>query len=348
MSCQFGQRKGRARLSTIGTKHCRNETLLVKQGGEFMQHPVVRLHNENGVLVLRDGVVASFFLRASHQEIGKQAAAVFSRYVNFIGTDRLTWFAGETQWEQLGAAEFAQLHQEMAACQPEWSVLIDAVDSSLEVPGFRFRYRGKWLADPVFSPWESAVSSITLWFPTEFFNQLGAVAFREGISSIVHDLPFDSGYVSPAFCYLEGDAELVAFREIRRLAFRYPGIDVYDLLQTGFLIGQQLKGAYWLNFLGPAVVANNVEKIEALTALLSSDPNASVETIAADSLIVTLGSEPNLADADSQANVDAYRTFTRVMQECIASNIGQFTCFDEQDMDTWRRRFISSDAAGMT
>lgn len=312
-----------------------------------MHHPVVSLHNENDGLVLRDGVVASFFLRASHHEIGKQAAAVFLRYINFIGSGRLKWFAGETQWEQLGAAELAQLHHEMSACQVEWSVLIDAVDNSLEVPEFRFRYRGKWLADPVFSPWESAVSSITLWFPTEFLNQLGAVAFREGIISIVHDLPFDSGYVSPAFCYLEGDAELVAFREIRRLAFRYPGIDVYDLLQTCFLIGQQLKGAYWLNFLGPAIVATNIEKIEALTAQLSRVPNASVEKLSVDSLIVTLGSAPNFAGPDSPANVDAYRTFTQVMQECIASNIGQFNCFDEQDMERWQQRFISSDAAGM-
>lgn len=305
-----------------------------------MQHPVFRLNNANDICVLRDGFIASFFLRASHNEIGKHAAEVFLRYISFIGSDRLKWFAGEEQWEKLGADEFDQLYNEMSACQPEWSSLVDAVDNWLEVPGFRFRYRGKWLDDPVFSPWESAVSSITVWFPTEFLNQLGTVAFREGIISIVQDLPFDSGYVSPAFCYLEGDAELGAFREIRRLAFRYPGIDVYDLLQTGFLIGQQLKGAYWLNFLGPSVVANNIEKLKSLTEQLSRYPNASIEKLPSDALIVTLGSEPNFGDTNRQANVDVYRTFYQIMQESIATNIGQFDFFDEQDMDRWVHRFI--------
>ena len=235
-----------------------------------MKYPNIRLADEQGTDVVRDGLIATFFMRASHLKVGPAAAVAFDRYSSIVGLDKLNWAIGSEQWERIDKEQIEDLRQEMAQPEPAWTSLVDVAGSGQGPPSFRFRYGGKCLEDPTFVDWDTAISSVTCWFPMEYLAEVGPARFRQQIISIAEVLPFNTGYSSVAFVYKEGTAELAAFSGIRKLALRYPGIDVYDLLQTEFLQGTFLRGVYWLTFIGPPVL-ERLGGVSVLQSLINDD-----------------------------------------------------------------------------
>ncbi len=303
-----------------------------------MKCPKIRVSDESGLLVVRDGFIATFFMRASHSEIGPSAAVAFERYIKIVGEDKLKWIAGADQWEAVGNQRIDDVRKEMRDAKENWTSHIDLVDSDEDPPKFRFYYNGKCLSDPTFESWDSAVSTVNFWFSTEFIESRGFDSFRQEVISIGEALPFNTGYGSMAFVYSEGDSELAAFSAIRQLAFRYPGFDVYDLLQSGFLAGTQVRGAYWLNFLGPPVL-DEMGGFSSIQSKITNDL-IKVEKLDSNKCLVTLGPEPECGDVNRKQDLPLHQELSKAIEGFLSRNIGDFSRFSSEDTERWRRRFL--------
>ncbi|WP_414639288.1 type VI immunity family protein [Archangium sp.] len=93
---------------------------------------------------------------------------------------------------------------------------------------------------------------MSFWLPTEYLEEHGPGLTRELALELATPLPFCSGHAGLSF---NCDTSLVGVeREVRKLCFRYPGMDIPDPSLLSYEIGTRVRGPGWLTFLGQPVL----------------------------------------------------------------------------------------------
>jgi hypothetical protein len=294
------------------------------------RYPRLRRYARNGRLTLREGLLACFFMRRSHQELGTTVARYLSTYRQAIEPGRLGWYVDmEGAMRPLDEEGWAYVRSCLLE-SPGCNLILE--EHPNQVGAFRFEYRGKQLDSFPFAGNPDEVSEVSFWLPVEYLEERGPGAVRELVMELARELPFNSGYVSLAFNHL---GVLGVERIVRELCFRYPGLDVHHLSDTSQSVGTRARGAYWLNFYGQPLVSQ-LGGAETLRARLTL-PEVSIQEMERDRLMVSLGEWPEVGDAEEPRS---YRALARVLEPYLSEEPIRWHSFTAEDMRRWQCRFL--------
>jgi hypothetical protein len=203
--------------------------------------------------------------------------------------------------------------------------------------GFFFAYKGR---TPYRRPSFDSVSVLLISLPTEYLEERGAEAVRELALSIAAELPFQSGHAGLALdCW---GAEYRRLDTLRHVIFRHPGFD-FRIADVSDNMGDHVDGVHWLNFLGPPFL-KRLGGAAGLRRRLQS-PSTTVQRVARERAVVSLGPWPEVGDVTLGDNLPAYREFARVIERFAEPSPWSEQCGrrvrpgDDMELVRWWYRF---------
>ncbi|KFE67805.1 type VI immunity family protein [Hyalangium minutum] len=276
--------------------------------------PRIRLLPELGddAVVARDGVAICFFLPHSHKEVAHAIWRALETYRRSIPPEALPWYVSndgdylpldEKGWEQ---TRYTLLERPWGSA---WIVQLE--EDCSQVGGYNFEYVGRWLNDPEGLNRQGSATGVLFTLPTEYMVEHGPGHVRALALELARELPFSFGYASLALIAPQG-RWFAARGAVEPLLWRYLGLDVYKLMETGACIGSQARGAYWLTFLGQPLLGQ-VGGEEGLRSKLAF-PQVSVQPLEGERVLLTLGEWPKLLDTQKGETGPEYRALARVLE----------------------------------
>lgn len=258
----------------------------------------IAFEDRNGNVVARDGIVCVLFIRRPHREIADHIGALFERYCALVGDGTLTHVEVGEEDKPLTSRRRASTRKKLSAKGAGAGpgneyVSVSGGFTDYDVATYRFEYHGFDLLRP------DAASSVELWFPTSFVDQVGGQGgLANEILALVADVPLSSGYCSLAFNYEEHRRIVAEMHVTTPLADLHPGLDVHHTASTGAYIGDHVRGAYWLTLLGPTMLERLGLSEEQLRDALD-EPMIEVSA-AGTTIAIRAGDElrPGFAEAD--------------------------------------------------
>jgi hypothetical protein len=301
------------------------------------QIPTIRVRNDYGDLVARDGVVLCFFMRRSHGEVAPAVWNALQAYRRAILPQVLGWYGsddGDTLplddkgWEHIRwrIIERASVN----AC------IVELQENSSGGGDYHFDYHGRVLDSPLYyNHKEGVTSGMAFSFPTEYLLEHGPAHLWAVAIEISRELPFSFGYASLAFIAPRG-TWFGMRRALLSTLKRYPGLDLYHVADTSRLIGTGARGAYWLTFLGQPLLGQ-VGGLEGLRPQLAF-PEVTFEPMEGDRLLLTLGEWPEALDTEKGAVPPQYRALARLLEPYFCEEGGDWPPLNRAFMHRWLRR----------
>ncbi|MFY0524996.1 DUF3396 domain-containing protein [Archangium gephyra] len=296
--------------------------------------PRIRIHAENGYLLVRDGLALTFFMRHSHAKISQGVHRSLEAYLRAVGPSALTLYADEDgDHQSLDGAGWVRVHGTM---QHPRMAMVDLSGAGNNQQSYRVIYRGRFLEGPSLKNKPGAVSAISFWLPTEYLEGHGPERVRELAMELASPLPFCTGYAGLSLnCatkleHMQGDTP--------KLRFRYPGMDVPDMSWVSLHIGTQVRGPSWLTFLGQPVLGE-LGGVSGLRAQLRH-PETTVQEMEGDRAVVCLGPWPEAGDTEQGNVLPAYRELARVLEPWLYHEPQLHTVQSMEDTRRWERRFL--------
>ena len=297
-------------------------------------YPRVRIAAEHGELLVRDGLTICFYLRRSHQEVAQAVLRSLESYLRVVGEDSLGWYVDtEGEMQRLEGEGWKHIRRELLEAR---SPMIQLRESPGGASAYAFEYHGKWLEDPRRAQASQAVSAACFWLPTEFLEAHGPERVRALALEMAALLPFGSGHAGLSFNALTG--LLSGPEPWRRMAFRYPGMDLLELGELSLHLGARVRAPHWLTFLGQPVVGE-LGGAEGLRARLSS-PGTAVESLEGDRIAVTLGHGPEAGDLEAGRDLPRYRELARVLEPWLYQRPVAPRDLSAEHRRRWERRFL--------
>ncbi|SEM74536.1 Protein of unknown function [Stigmatella aurantiaca] len=301
----------------------------------IQRYPRIRIHSEDGTLLVREGLSISFFMHYTHAEIAQGVLKALEHYRSAVGPEGLGLYADdEGGWWTLDAegwdAVRHQLHHPHRAS-------VHLVGTSAEQRRYRFDYDGKRLGAPALAREPGAVSAVAFWLPTEYLEAQGPEQVRALAMTLAAPLPLCSGHAGLAF---NGALDRASVKqELHPWRFRYPGLDILDLDRHSWNLGTRVRTVSWLTFLG-APVLEELGGAAALRSLLSW-PDTQVEAMEGGRAVVTLGAAPEAGDTEAGELLPGYRELAHVLEPWLYQEPFQpGSGFTEDELRRWERRFL--------
>jgi hypothetical protein len=298
-------------------------------------YPKIRIRARDGFLWVCDGLSACFYMPRNHAELAQGVLRSIETYQRAVGPQALSWYAdGDGEWQRLDEHEWEHLRRELLA-RPYASIHLAGASDNEE--RYLVDYLGKSL-DPssiFYSPEE--VCAVSYWLPTEFIEHHGPQKTRELLLELAAPLSFSTGHAGLSFnCHLD---ESGVAREVRRYCFRHPGMDVLHPSSTTLRIGARVRGPSWLTFLGQPVLGE-LGGASGLRSRLHT-PGTTVQELAGDRAVVTLGLWPEAGDTEQGKDLPAYRELARVLEPWTLWGEGESLLgLDADEARRWERRFL--------
>ncbi len=301
-----------------------------------VSYPNVRVKNEAGRLVVRDGFVLCLYLRASHRALASRAAETLEAYRRFVGPDALSMYVDEHGYPaRLTESGWTKLMGEVSdESRNTYSLMVG--DSASEVSDFWVEYLGRGMDEALLSRWPDAVSYISLWFPSEFVDERGAAAMRSFAVDVWERLPCSHAFAGLSFNYSRGADEADAFSEIKKLCFSHPTLAVHHPASGSFDIDSRVESPSWLNFLSRTILSR-LGGISALSLGIHS-PEASVEPLAGDGALVMIGARPEAVSKDEELR--PYREVSEALKAHLHMSHFPFPEFTREETRRWVGRFL--------
>ncbi len=291
--------------------------------------PRIRIHAQNGAMLIRDGLSFTFYMCHPHAEVAPAVMHSLDLYIQVVGGHHvLSRYSHEAAgWMELGAADWTLLRKELL--NPR-SANVHLADVSSRENRYRFIYRGKPPSGSVFADEPGAVCAVSFWLPTEYLEEHGPGLVRELAMELAAPLPFCSGHAGLSF---NCETDLVGVkREVLELGSRYPGMDIPDPSLSSLKIGTKVRGASWLTFLGHPVLGE-LGGAAGLRSRLHS-PGATVQELEGERAVVTLGPWPEAGDSKRGDVLPAYRELARVLESWLFE-----APHASEEVRRWERRF---------
>lgn len=303
-----------------------------------MSDPYPRLceYDADGFVAFRVGLSLSFYVFRSHADIVPQVLRALEKYVEAVGSQALAHYVDyEGEQQSLDARGWEWVRRELREPVGGVATLYDANTEQR----YRFDYRGRSLDQVPDSLKQGPACRATFWLPLEYLEGEGPLLVRELAVAIASILPFCSGHCGLSY---NSDFFMGTHAAIKKICFRYPGIDIPGMGGIDLLLGTRINGVHWLNFLGP-VVLKLLGGVEALRARLQA-PGVTVQEIGDGRALVTLGEWPEAGDSEAGRDMSAYRELARVLEPYLYeySPTGAYAPaeFIPHDLRRWGRRFL--------
>lgn len=200
---------------------------------------------------VRNGIIVVFFIRESHVSLAPAVGVLFDAYLALVGQNELQFIVASEEWKPLTPQRRARARRRMSTAAAN-GLLNEALEmkgggSEDDVGTYGFFYYGADLSE---QGSEQRASAVEMWFPSEAIEQRGLDAFAHDVLGLGCLVPFSSGYCSMAF-NVEESAWIDAMRNVTTpLAMRHPGMDLHMSDITMSFVGDGIRGAYWLTFVG--------------------------------------------------------------------------------------------------
>lgn len=311
------------------------------------RYPRIRLCAQDGRQLLREGLILCFFMRHPHGEIAPAITQALDLYVDAVGSEKLGWFLdrrtdhdpeeyknGDVGMRPLNGQWWATVRDEL---RDPLSCILQLEEHEAQVSGFHFEYWGRQRSTIDDPNRPNVLSAVSFWLPTEYLEENGPARVRELAVAIARELPFNSGYASLAFNYLDRFKDVL--RAVHEYCFRYPGMDVHDLEHAASELGTRAQGAYWLNFYGQPLLGQ-LGGMEALRQRLDL-PDISIEQLDGEKLLVTLGEWPEAGDVEQKHPMRPYRALARALEPHLYEEFPRrWFGFSREQLRQWQRRFL--------
>ena len=287
---------------------------------------------------LRDGLVFVLFINKSHAEIAENAGQLFDKYIDTIGEDTLNYIHDRGEFFRPMTKKILNRARKLLSSEgakkrkDEFFTLISANHPS-EAGNHLFQYSAEDLSQ--LDPEET--SYIEIWFPTEYVEQIGHEIFVQLILAMASLVPFTSGYCSLAFNHPDW-ARTAAENYIRKIAFRYPGIDIHLTQSTAMVIGNSVRGAYWLTLLGPEPLSELGANIDDIKAELGDE----IRVLEINkSIAIQAGDKPLSGDINSKDNLPLIRKVAKLIEPIMLIQDSGIFGFDEvEKFVEWQKRHL--------
>jgi len=301
------------------------------------------IDKEEGRLVLRDGILAAFFLPKPLHDYSGAVLEVFNQYLDMVPKGVLTWGsigAGSESWKAVDAKSLdkcrAMLDPAAAKKRPMTAFELVSGKNAADAPEYAFSFIGTKPDKEV----PDEVNLMDMTFPTEVVDPSKADTFVENIKGLAAKLPYLSGYVSPSLVYAESN-EANALFESRPIALRYPGYDVQDNKSGCMDIGGRSRGARWLTFLGPDLV----KKLKGAKAIQNALPKEISTEPAGAGLLIRAGKTPEIGDTNKKEKTPLLRALAKALEPVTVfdEDVLMKSYFADGDADLlkkWERRFL--------
>ena len=300
-------------------------------------YPRIRIRVECGALMIREALSINFYMRQSHVAVAPSVLRSLETYVRALGggPELLCGYWPETgAWLELDEARWEQTRRKLLN---KHSALIELWDAAGVEKQYRFVYEGRPIDAPL--PWDdeaNMVCAVSFWLPTEFLEEHGPGRVRELALELAGPLPFCSGHAGLAFnCEMD---VMGTPREVHKLCFLYPGMDIPDPSLHSLDIGTRVRGPAWLTFLGQPVLGE-LGGAAGLRSRLSS-PGTTVQEMEGERAVVTLGRWPEAGDMEQGDTLPAYRELARVLEPWLYQGKHRPGIHIPEEARRWERRFL--------
>ncbi|MFP2896267.1 DUF3396 domain-containing protein [Corallococcus sp. 4LFB] len=289
---------------------------------------------EGELLIAQDGLQFCFYMPQSHEALKPGIQHALDLYLSAMGRNSLDIYPdSDGYWQPLDATAWNSIHRK----------LHDEIWASISLAGqdeagdrFGFEYIGHAFDHPDDFRGPDAVSTMRISFPTKFLKTHGAERVRNMALEMARPLPFSSGHAG--LCFNGYPTASTVRDEAKRLAFRYPAMDVISLDDVARDLGTRVRAPAWMNFLGPPVL-NELGGVEALRSKLHS-PGTTVQALGPDRAVITLGPYPEAGDTEQGQTLPAYRELARVLEPWLYQTSGPEDSDIFDSTRRWQRRFL--------
>ncbi|MDC0710738.1 DUF3396 domain-containing protein [Stigmatella sp. ncwal1] len=297
-------------------------------------YPRIRLHSEDGVLLLREGLSLCFYIHQHHSQVKDLVLRALETYREAVGPQALGLYAAEETWEPLDHAGWERVREKLLAPWGAHLTLRDPLESDA---GYHFEYCGRPVGEPGVRRFPGTVCAMEFWLPTEFLEQRGPERVQALALELAGPLPFCSGHAGLAF---HGELTLLGVSEaIRKYGFLYPGLDIVRLERLASQLGTKVRSAHWMTFLGQPVLGA-LDGADTLRSRLSS-PGTQVHALDPERAVVILGTWPEAGDSGHGLFLPAYRELAHVLEPWTFFEEHGFSLgFSSLDRRRWERRFL--------
>jgi hypothetical protein len=288
----------------------------------------VEKREDDGDLLVQDVLLAAFFCQKKFAEIAASFGDVFERWFARTPEEGRRWASvgpDSDTYKQVSArvltAARDQLNPAKAKRRDMSALRIGGPEEINHAYGFAFGGDNDLEED------EGCY--LEMRFPrtaVEPAEVEATVAFLRDVAAV---LPFDSGYASFALTYGADSQAFDYSKAIKSVAFRHPGFDVGSSIGTASHIGKKLRGAYWLNFIGPSA-AKKLGGAEKLTQALGK--GFVVEALKR-GVMVRASTLPEVGDTNKGKTLPELRKLAKVIEPV--------SLFDDQYIDN---SFVDEDA----
>lgn len=287
-----------------------------------------------GRVAVRDGVLLCLFIREAHVTAADSVGKLFDRYVELVGAQSLRWYRAKDDWKELTPRQQSRLRGLMTAATTRADVRV-AVKGGEQADAEMLHGFDYW-GDLAPSSANEVASFVELRFATEWVTERGPLAFAAMAADLASCVRFSSGYASLAF-----QLEMQAGELLDTHAFRHPGMDVHANEYTSRNIGDRVRGAYWLTFVGPAALAQLGNTPTTLRKALG--PEIAIDTIG-DGVMIRAGDELRPGDAKRGDDLPLTRKVARVLEPITLGKSIAFG-FSPDDLEetfaAWQRRHLT-------
>jgi len=298
-------------------------------------YPRIRVHTTTGYLAVRDGLSFTFYMRRPHHEVAPVVLRSLEAYRSAVGPNALNHYLDRDGcFHEMDSSIWDQLQCDMLA---DDRLIFHLTGAEQDGHGYEFRYHGKVLDEAARALTPDAATVVSFWLPTDYLEKHGPDPVRKLALELAAPLPFCSGQGGLNFnCELN---LLGVRRAVRRLCFRYPGMDIPWINRAAWHIGTRVREAAWMTFLGQPVLGE-LGGVEGLRSRLHS-PETTVQQLKGERAVVTLGSLPQAGDTEQGNTLPAYRELARVLEPWLYHDPPvQDADFTPEDMLRWERRFL--------
>ncbi len=297
-------------------------------------YPRIRIQTPDGYTRIREGLSLTFYLPPRHPEFAEDVLRALDVYLRYVGPNALGLYADrEGYWQELNAAGWELTRRELR----EWSCPLTTLkEENPTGPRYAFDYKGK---DEGFLTRENmpdAMCEASFWLPTEYLEEHGPGKVRELAMELATPLPVRSGFCGLSF---NGELDMMGMeRKLWPYWKRYPGIDIPGPFGHSWDIGKRIRGPHWINFIGQPVLGE-LGGAPGLRERLKS-PVTTVEELAGDKVVITLGPWPEAGDTERGEVLPAYRELARVLEPWLYH--GKAALLEKPLAETlsWVRRFL--------
>lgn len=301
--------------------------------------PLERTVAETGVVCLRNGVTAAFFLDRFVHECSDALTEVFDRFVAFVppGSIRQAVVSATSEeWRDADPAAMKRMRDSLApaGAKKRKFTAFRFNDNGSEAPQYGFR-----LVDRDKDDEGQSRTLVELTFPPSAVDEAHVEALVDLVMEFTAMLAPCYGYVSPSLLPADG-AVTEGFLEMRSLALRHPGYDVAMNDLTQLRIGTHARGARWLTILGPALL----EAVGGEAALRKQLPSAISITPVGQALVLRAGKTPELGDGNRRQKTPLLSEMAKALEPITLFNeidlLSYLADFDEDLLAKWERRFL--------